>query len=307
MPSEAAPVLLGRAVLGYEWKRPKAPTKPTYLAIALRRLSEIERLVESCHKGPCDTDDGEAYLRAALPHLLIPPAGQSRWRASPLAWCQRWCPRLVPERGEEWLADLVSDWGEHPCRYRVDKIARMLGVRDKEHPRLDLRTIGAVDMTKRQRILRRKEKHRERQKLARAKKGAVPRELSIAALAPWKRLGISRAGFYRLPKAERDEIVNRIRAQLRTHNQMRPKQSRGCVSPLAGLDSTVLGPSTAAQSFASAFGDWACARCCSDDVGAKGVFSSPLTKSARSDSVGRMERAGVRLWRWGDREIVRAS
>src|SRR3954468_24169230 len=33
---------------------------------------------------------------------------------------------------------------------------------------------------------------------------------------------------------------------------------------------------------------------------------SPLTKSARSDSIWRREQTGVRLWRWVGRAIVRA-
>ena len=36
-------------------------------------------------------------------------------------------------------------------------------------------------------------------------------------------------------------------------------------------------------------------------------LNSPLTKSARSDSVLPREQAGVRLWRWVDRAIVRAT
>lgn len=38
-------------------------------------LSEIRGLIQYRHRGPCDTDDGEAYLRAALPWLVAKAGG----------------------------------------------------------------------------------------------------------------------------------------------------------------------------------------------------------------------------------------
>jgi hypothetical protein len=47
--------------------RPKA-SSPTIGRVILK---QIETLIRARHGGPCDTDDGEEYLDAALPQLLL--------------------------------------------------------------------------------------------------------------------------------------------------------------------------------------------------------------------------------------------
>ena len=39
----------------------------------------------------------------------------------------------------------------------------------------------------------------------------------------------------------------------------------------------------------------------------QGAFSSPLTKSAKSESIVCRDQTGVRLWRWVGRKIVKAT
>ena len=97
-----------------------------------QRLAEIERLITYRHGGSCDTDDGELYLRAAMPHLVAEPVATRKpiYRGNNLSWAGKWTPRLLDEHGIEWFDDLEDKFGgkDAPKPLRADAIAKELGV-----------------------------------------------------------------------------------------------------------------------------------------------------------------------------------
>ncbi len=62
-----------------------------------QRLSEITNLIQHRHGGPCTTDDGEAYLRAALPALIEEAGGvaASECGTRIAAWASVSLPRMT--------------------------------------------------------------------------------------------------------------------------------------------------------------------------------------------------------------------
>ena len=83
-----------------------------------------------------------------------------------------------------------------PRRLHADRIAKMLRVTDAERTALKLTTIGACDVSKAERLRRRRERHRAAQQATRRARGVVPRDQyladSFSRTKPWEALGISR-------------------------------------------------------------------------------------------------------------------
>jgi hypothetical protein len=75
----------------------------------------------------------------------------------------------------------------------------LIRVTDAERTALKLNTIGAYDVSKPERLIRRKAKDKAHKQAARRAKGVLPREEylakrhanSLSAMQPWKDLGIS--------------------------------------------------------------------------------------------------------------------
>jgi hypothetical protein len=168
--------------------------------MAYLRLAEIQRLIRHRHDGPCDTDDGSIYLKAALPCLLNVNAGSIAPENldAVLAWQAVWTPRVPEVEAREMVEDL---WRRAHARERIhlkaDAVARLLGVRMAERACIGLCTIGATDKTKAERTAMRKAAKAERERKRREKAGATPHARSKTALKPWEDAGISRASWYR--------------------------------------------------------------------------------------------------------------
>lgn len=164
------------------------------------RLHEIEKVIRHRHGGgACDTDDGEVYLRAAAPHLRKLAAEHSvTFYESAAGFCQALLPRLARSTGPDLIEMLAED--REACRLlKADAIAGVLGVTFEERTTLGLRTIGAVDRSKRQRTLDRKKRDAAYQAAKRAAAGATPRSASKVAAAA--ALGMSLATYKRRLKA----------------------------------------------------------------------------------------------------------
>ena len=84
--------------------------------------------------------------------------------------------------------------------YKADALGEYLRLTDIERAAWGIRTIGAHDVSKRQRMLRRKQKARERYRRLRRAKGARPQSHSLSRAKPWLAEGISRRTWYRLQK-----------------------------------------------------------------------------------------------------------
>ena len=161
------------------------------------RIPELERIFAMQYGGRRlpDDDAGRADLRLMADHLAqIDPR-----RIRP--WVATWMPTLS---GTD-LDALIADVG--PGRWwKADALAREFGLDDATRTRLKIKTIGAVDCTKRQRKNRRRRKRIAADRARRAKAGARPHALSAAAIQPWLDEGISRSTYYRRRRAaqERD-------------------------------------------------------------------------------------------------------
>jgi hypothetical protein len=83
-----------------------------------------------------------------------------------------------------------------PLRFRADTLGARLGLREVERTRLRIRTIGAIDLTKAERLSRRRDRQRRNRAQLRRTNGAKPRAIYEATSAsrrrPWQALGISR-------------------------------------------------------------------------------------------------------------------
>lgn len=177
--------------LEHERQAGRGAKRPTPWSIDRGRVSEVQRLIHARHDGPCDTDDGLLYLKAALPHLMRLHAGPALL-GKVLGWAQTWLPMLS---AESVVNEVDPDSRENTALFKADAVACMLGVTREERESLRFRTIGAVDFSHRQRLADRRRKNAEHQAAKRLKAGATPRSESNVAKA--KALGISLSTYKR--------------------------------------------------------------------------------------------------------------
>ncbi|RUW43887.1 hypothetical protein [Mesorhizobium sp. M8A.F.Ca.ET.021.01.1.1] len=169
---------VGKAVLGY--RLAPAPRKWT---MDRHRLDEIETTIKDRHGSFVDTDDGEAYLRAAFPHL---PDDQQR-----RAWARKWCP-LISE------GDIAYLLAAPLRRLKAREIGDLLAVTIEQRSRLDLRSIRASGQTDADiaAVKRERDATAVRSKRA-AQQPSKPRKPKLKDERPWEALGISRRTWFR--------------------------------------------------------------------------------------------------------------
>jgi hypothetical protein len=188
-------VTVGTAILGYTIQ----PDRRGAFFAGLR-LSSIGKLITGRHNGPCDTDDGGAYLLAAMPHLVALATSKGR-SVDAKAWARDRVPVNAATTDDEFFAQIEADFLDRARRGKgrltADGIAKLLNVTADEVARYRLRTFGAIDRPKRTRTKDRKAADRDYQRRKRAAAGAKSREQSLAALKPWEAAGVSRATWYR--------------------------------------------------------------------------------------------------------------
>lgn len=221
VPDRAHRVTVGSAQLGYRHK----PGAAGRWRFGARRLHEIERLISLRYDGPCDTDDGEAYLAIAV-NLLVPieleraagrPDPLRAVRAAVIAWSSRWLP-LVTELG---VLRAVKRAIEDPRIWRADSAANQLRIVMAERQAANITTMGAIDADRDERERLRKQRHAEAQRARRAAErnpdGQTREAYEMASVAAeCRRLGISRSTYYRRQRdarAEPREACDRLRAQ----------------------------------------------------------------------------------------------
>ncbi|WEJ32000.1 hypothetical protein [Devosia sp. SD17-2] len=173
-------------------------------SLPLLRLREIEWVITSRHgkliPDPYDTDDVDmclAYARAVE---------ASKTPQDLVHWSRRWMP-WAPAAEIDRIV-LQEGWRQKPAG--ADHVATMIYVSAAERQALGLRTIGAYDVTKEQRLATAADAKRERDKQRQAERrraeGRVDRqtylESSLSAQKPWETLEMSRAKYYRLKGRE---------------------------------------------------------------------------------------------------------
>jgi hypothetical protein len=172
---------------------------------AVLRIAELRRLYRSRsgHELPHD-DAGKADARIMAHHLGKRPNAVRNISL----WCGLWTPWM----SEPEIAALTSEVLATPRRWRADTLGNRLGLREAERRRLRIVTIGSIEVTKAERLKRRRERGRGRDEARRRSKGAKPRREyeanSISRAKPWERLGISD-----LVSARQAKWVTQVRAQ----------------------------------------------------------------------------------------------
>ena len=195
------------------------------------------RVIRSRHGAFVDTDDAIVYLpflAAAVVNvkrltLAKKPSDHEDERQvldAVVAVCRKWLPTIDQDEITDAGWDAVSE----PSYLGADAIAKGLMITFAERQALGLKTIGACDISKRERKKAVKEVRLERQTDRRRRSGVKPRAQfeadSVAALA--RERGVNRCQIYRWRKAgdprgwpdgyrSETHIVNRIPASHLLH------------------------------------------------------------------------------------------
>lgn len=160
-----------KALIALNYRR--RPRLYHHVSIAALRSSELDRLFQARYgKELPDDDAGREDVVIMLNHL-------AQMSGDPRRRCRSWLKARAPWIG---LGDSEAMIGEiimEPKRYKADTLAWKLRLIDRDRTALKIRTIGAIDVGKDERIQRRKDrnnelcrKRRERRKLQR--KEATP-------------------------------------------------------------------------------------------------------------------------------------
>lgn len=136
-----------------------------------------------------DDDYGRDVLRELLNQLALRGASSDEMRDTAL--------HFLPELDDDdSLAILIKEIGKGRKR-RADHVARALGVTYQMRTFLDLRSIGACDIPKKERDAIQRQKEAADRRWQREQAGAKPQAQSAAQLRPWLEWGISKATYYR--------------------------------------------------------------------------------------------------------------
>jgi hypothetical protein len=164
------------------------------VSMAVLRIAELRRLLTARY-GLVLTDDdaGRDDALVMAHHLAKRPEAERRIPA----WLSLWAPWMTSDE----VADLTTMVIAKPLRWRADKLAIRLHLTEDERRRLRITTIGAIDLTKAERLARRRLHKRLYKEARRRHAGAKPRTEyeanSINRIKPWVVLGMSRASWYR--------------------------------------------------------------------------------------------------------------
>lgn len=205
-------------------------------------LHEIGSLIQRRHLGPCDTDDGETYLRAALPWIVAKAGG---FLADDLErhvtdWCRVSVPRLNLRAIRGCIAEAQERDGRQRLWWAAQDLGDLLQLTTDERERLRITRIRPAGMTPRKFAAYQRAREAEKAKARRIAKGARPHEQSKAQLQPWEALGLSRATYFRRQKA------GTLPAQMRDRETVSSAPDTKYLQPVTGqshaAERTVPGP-----------------------------------------------------------------
>jgi hypothetical protein len=178
----------------------KKERKPFNLAAL--RAAELRRILKDryCDALPMDRDGRQAAFVMAHALAWCPDAH----KRIP-GWLSLWAPWM--NDAPELTAKVLSK----PLKWSADKLGAKLGLTDADRIRLKIRTIGAVDCSKEERMQRRMEAKEERRVAKRRAAGTKPRAeyeaQSLSQTKPWEARGISRATYFRQAKKAETGLV----------------------------------------------------------------------------------------------------
>jgi len=157
-------------------------------AMAAIRLSELTRWLHDWNGAGAEleaSDAGYSTVRLFAHHLGGLPDTPRRVTV----WCAAYAPWVTPRD----LERLISEVVECPIKWGADKLAWKIRLTDAKRSELKIKTIGAIDCAKAQRLIRAKAK--------RAARDAARRPRKPKAGKPWEVLGISRRTWFRRRKS----------------------------------------------------------------------------------------------------------
>jgi hypothetical protein len=171
----------------YKRQAAKSSRRNRSRGMAAIRLAELTRWLDDRFGQGVELEAGkDSYriVRIVAHHLGAMPDCARR--------ITRWCDTYAPWISPRDLERLLNEVRDCPLKWSADKLAWKIHLDDATRSRLKIRTIGAFDVTKDQRITRRKTK--------RAERDAKRRPRKPPAIKQWIAQGISRATWYRLNK-----------------------------------------------------------------------------------------------------------
>lgn len=169
--------------------------------IAHRRIRELERIFRYWF-GTFLPDDAEGrHMLQAYADCLSFASGSVLQNL--VSFIRARAPWALPEaEAMAEAAEMASVWQD------ADEMANRIRLSLADRDLLKIGTIGAVEVTKRQRKALQKKKRRDRETARRRAKGAKPRAeyeaQSISRAKPWEALGISSRTWYRRRAKEAD-------------------------------------------------------------------------------------------------------
>jgi hypothetical protein len=185
------------------------------LPIASLRMRDLMALMHhryGSNEPMPDTKRAIDLIFVAINHM-VGMAGDPKVRVA--NWCAQWCPWLPTGDAVTMFKNAILS----PRRWTADKLGSKLDLRECERVACKIKTIGAIDCTKEQRVERRRIANTAAKAAARAAKGSKPRAeylaKSVTAAKPWVAAGVSRATWYRNKSSDNHTIapMRQVRVQ----------------------------------------------------------------------------------------------
>jgi hypothetical protein len=167
-------------------------------SLAALRVSELSRLFRYRYGLTLPLDDAGFEDAQIMAHHLAGLIGDPRKRIA--GWLKLMMPSLSLRRAETIIETVIH----RPRRWRAETLGKLMGLTEAERSSLRITTIGAIDVTKAQRLAKRKERARARAKELRAERRTMTREeylnTALTKTMPWEAEGISRRTWERRRK-----------------------------------------------------------------------------------------------------------
>ena len=161
------------------------------LCLPERRVRDLTRFFAFTYGGLPDDDAGRDLFFVLAHHVTsLDGDPENSIRDYAAAWC-KWMP-------DDELDALARRVLAKPYKWGADVLAHEIGLYDAVRTLLDIRSIGAIDVPKAERVKRRAQRKAETKKAKRRAAGSKPQAASLSSTKPWLAGGMSRAKFYRL-------------------------------------------------------------------------------------------------------------
>jgi hypothetical protein len=197
-----------RANIGTARLYKRRTTEPFSLG-SLREIEHFKFINHECGATLPDDDFGIDVLREVLNQFALNGATPDQLR--------EWGRDLLPGLDDDdSLDDLIKEIGTGRKR-RADDVARALGINYQLRTLLDLRTIGACDISKAKRKAISDQKRAADKRWKREKAGAKPQAKSARRTKPWEAEGISQSTYYARKKRAAANAKNGQSEHFGTH------------------------------------------------------------------------------------------